>query len=175
MNAVDLLESQHRQAEKLLSRLETSFMKRHRDMLMEALADELSTHALIEEHKFYPAVRAASPSENPVLNSLEVHLNGIRRLLAEMVTVDAAATVSPAQLRCLKENVEHHVRKEELELFPRVKRRIDAKELRDLGAALEVKQHRIEGRVRTGSSRSLAMVSPTTGFGVETPESKTTS
>ena len=56
MNAVDLLASQHRQMEKILSRLETTTMRRHKEMLLAALADDLSTHVLIGEHQFYPAV-----------------------------------------------------------------------------------------------------------------------
>ena len=52
MNAVDLLESQHREVEKLLDRLQTNTTKRHREMLVVALADDWATHTLIEEHQF---------------------------------------------------------------------------------------------------------------------------
>ena len=62
MNAVDLLESRHREVEKLLSRLDTTTMKRHREMLMAAFADERMS-----------------------LKGLEEHLAGIKRLFADLV------------------------------------------------------------------------------------------
>ena len=62
MNAVDLLESKHREVEKVLSRLETTTMKRHREMLRAVLADEDMSSTMLEEH-----------------------LGGIKRLFADLV------------------------------------------------------------------------------------------
>jgi hemerythrin superfamily protein len=148
MNAVDLLASQHRQIERLLSRLETTTMKRHKEMLLAALAEDLSTHALIGEHQFYPAVRSALRSEDAVLKSLEDHLLTIKRLIVEVVTSAADDANLSGRLDSLKECVDHHVQMEETELFPRVKTLIDPAEMRILGASLEVEQSRLEGRRR---------------------------
>ena len=146
MNAVDLLASQHRQIEKLLARLETTTMKRHKEMLLAALADDLSTHVLIGEHQFYPAVRSALRSEDAVLQSLEDHLATIKRLIVEAVTSAADDANLIGRLGSLKECVDQHVRLEETELFPKVTARFDPVEMRVLGAALEVEQSRLEGR-----------------------------
>ena len=90
MNAVNLLGAQHREVEKLLSRLDTTTMKRHREMLMAALADDLGMHALIGEAQCCPAVRAAARSENMNLKALEEHLVGIKRLFADLVIGNGA-------------------------------------------------------------------------------------
>ncbi len=148
MNAVDLLESQHREIEKLLSRFETTTMKRHREMLMAALTADLETHALIEEHQFYPAVRAAARSETVTLRALEAHLVGIKQILTDLVGIDADDETFMVKVRALKERVAHHVRKEEAELFPKAKRLLGPEEMRILGASLEAEQYRIAGRRR---------------------------
>jgi hemerythrin superfamily protein len=54
MNAVDLLESQHREVEKLFSKIENAKSTATKGKLFEEIADKLAVHAAIEEHHFYP-------------------------------------------------------------------------------------------------------------------------
>ena len=144
MNAVELLESQHREVEKLFTKIEKAKDKRDKATLFAQIADDLAMHAAIEEQHFYPAVRAKR-TEDILLESLEEHL-GIKRVIADLLAIDAGDETFDAKIKVLKEQVEHHVEEEESDLFPKSKKVLDAQEMANLGAAMEQAQRRIEKR-----------------------------
>ena len=123
MNAIDLLKSQHREVAKLFSKLEKASKAADKTELFEEIADKLAVHAAIEEHHFYPAVKAKR-TEDILLESLEEHL-GIKRVIADLLEVSAEDETFDAKAKVLKEQVEHHVEVEESDLFPKVKRLFD--------------------------------------------------
>ena len=61
MSAIDLLESQHREVEKLFQKIEKASKGEDKMRLFEEIADKLAIHAAIEEHHFYPAVKENAP------------------------------------------------------------------------------------------------------------------
>lgn len=142
MNAIDLLESQHRAVETLFSKIESAKDPRKKTELFEQLADSLATHAAIEEHQFYPAVKAER-TEDILLESLEEHL-GIKRVLADLLKTDATDETFDAKIKVLKEEVEHHVEEEESDLFPKVKKLFDQETLEALGQEMSAEQSEIE-------------------------------
>ncbi|HXI57857.1 MAG TPA: hemerythrin domain-containing protein [Polyangia bacterium] len=142
MNAVELLESQHRQVEKLFAQIEKATKKADKQDLFAQLADALAMHATIEEHQFYPAVRAKK-TEDILLESLEEHV-GIKRVLADLLAIGADDETFDAKIKVLKEQVEHHVKEEETDLFPKSKKVLDAKEMAALATSLEEERIRIE-------------------------------
>jgi hemerythrin superfamily protein len=148
MNAIELLKSQHREVEALFSKLERATGKSRR-ATFEALADNLAAHATIEEHQFYPAVKA-NRTEDILLESLEEHL-GIKRVLADLLKTSSDDETFEAKVKVLKEQVEHHVEEEEEELFPKVKKLFGPLELEALGQEMLAEfTVLIEGRPREG-------------------------
>jgi len=123
IDAVSLLEEQHREMEKLFEELETVSGVRKRKQFLE-IADKLAIHATIEERDFYPAVRAKA-TEAILLESLEEHL-GIKRVLTDLLAVDVDDETFDAKVKVLKEQIEHHVEEEENDLFPKVRQLLDA-------------------------------------------------
>src|SRR3982751_5212110 len=73
MNAIELLESQHREVEDLFEEIEETDDLEAKADLFEQLADKLAIHATIEEHHFYPAVKEKR-TEDILLESLQEHL-----------------------------------------------------------------------------------------------------
>ena len=142
MNAIDLLLSQHREVEELFSDIESAKSSDEKDELFEEIADKLAIHAAIEEHHFYPAVRA-SRTEDIILESLEEHLS-IKRELADLLDMSAEDERFEAAVKVLKEQVEHHVKEEEGELFPKVKKLLDKDELEAIGQAMTAEQAELE-------------------------------
>jgi hemerythrin superfamily protein len=142
MNAIDLLESQHRDVEDLFSEIEEEKNADTKTELFEQLADSLAMHAAIEEHHFYPAVRAKR-TEDILLESLEEHL-GIKRILADLMKITASDETFDAKIKVLKEQVEHHVEEEEGELFPKVKKLLSADELDALAQEMTAEQTELE-------------------------------
>jgi hemerythrin superfamily protein len=140
MDAIEMLEEQHRDVEDLFEELEIAGAADKQD-LFDELADQLAVHALIEEMHFYPEVRARR-TEDILLESLEEHLI-IKRLLSELLRLDPRNEVFDAKLAVLKEQVEHHVTEEEDVLFPKVRKVLDRKELVALAEVMSVSQENL--------------------------------
>lgn len=116
MSASDLLESQHREVEKLFKQIEKTSSGEKKIGLFEEIADKLAIHAAIEEHHFYPAVKEKR-TEDILLESVEEHLT-IKRTLADLLKMDVGDEHFDAKITVLKEEVQHHVGEEEKNLFP---------------------------------------------------------
>lgn len=134
MNALELLEAQHAEVEDLIAKLEASEPRQKATLFIE-LADKLAAHAKIEETIFYPAVMARQ-TEEVLLESVEEHL-AIKRVLADLLELDVDDDQFDAKLSVMKEQIEHHAREEEEgELFPKVKKLLDADVLDALGGEM---------------------------------------
>ncbi|HVV48770.1 MAG TPA: hemerythrin domain-containing protein [Polyangia bacterium] len=141
MSAIDLLESQHREVEKLFSQIEKASDSEKKTQLFEQIADKLAIHAAIEEHHFYPGVKAKR-TEDILLESLEEHVT-IKRTLADLMKIDAEDETFDAKVKVLKEEVEHHVGEEESDLFPKVKKILSAAELDALEQEMVAEQEEL--------------------------------
>ena len=116
MNAIDMLEGQHREVEDLFGKLNKADRSVRKQKLFTQIADKLAVHAAIEEEAFYPAVKAQR-TEDILLESLEEHL-GIKRVLADLIDLDADDETFDAKTKVLQEQVEHHVGEEEDDSLP---------------------------------------------------------
>jgi len=142
MNAIELLESQHREVEQLFTRIEKAKSNDAKAKLFTDIADKLAVHATIEERHFYPAVKAKR-TEDIVLESLEEHV-GIKRVIADLLETDAGDHTFDAKLAVLKEQVSHHVEEEESELFPKVRKLFDVDRLEAVGQEMSAEQAELE-------------------------------
>ena len=134
MDAIELLESQHREVEELFEKIEKA-KGDEKEELFDQLADALAVHATIEEKEFYPATRSAR-TDDLLREAVEEHL-GVKRIIADLLECAASDPQFDAKIKVLKENVEHHVGEEENDLFPKVKKLLDKKTLHALGQVME--------------------------------------
>lgn len=120
-NAIDvlkLLETQHKEVDALFEAIEKG--EGNKRALFTELADKLAAHATVEEKIFYPAVMAKETNEL-LQESVEEHL-AMKRVLADLITMDLDNDEFKAKLSVLKEQVTHHAHKEEEnKLFPKVR------------------------------------------------------
>jgi hemerythrin superfamily protein len=135
MDAIELLKDQHRQVEKLFAQIEKSEDSEHTLALFEELADSLAAHSAIEEEIFYPAAYAKQTKEL-LQEAVEEHLS-VKRVLADLLELTPEDESFDAKIKVLKEQVEHHVKEEEGELFKKVKKELGKDELETLGAEME--------------------------------------
>jgi hemerythrin superfamily protein len=142
MNAIELLESQHREVEELFSKIEGARRSEKKAEFFDKLADNLAIHAAIEEHHFYPAVKERR-TEDILLESLEEHL-AIKRVLADLLDMDVEVEKFDAKVTVLKEEIEHHVKEEENELFPKVKKLFNEDELTAIAQAMTEEQEELQ-------------------------------
>lgn len=138
MNAIEMLKKQHRQVEKLFKELEGAKSAESRRKTFELIADALAVHATIEERHFYPAVKEEQ-TEDILLESVEEHLE-IKRVIADMLAMDAGDENFEAKAKVLQEDIEHHVEEEETVLFPTVEKLFDAETLVELAEAMQETQ-----------------------------------
>jgi hemerythrin superfamily protein len=141
MNAIKLLKQQHREVEALFKQLAKGKSAGPRRKAFEKIADALAVHATIEEKYFYPSVRQRA-TEGILLESLEEHL-AIKRVIADLLDLDASDATFDAKIKVLKDEVEHHVEEEEGGLFPKVAKLLDDDDLETIGEAMERKQEQL--------------------------------
>lgn len=138
MDAIKLLKQDHRTVERLFKDYEKAGERAHvtKRNLVDEFTKELSIHAEIEELHFYPAARqAVSKTTGMVLESLEEHL-GVKRLLADLEKMKPTDERFDAKVTVLIEQVRHHVKEEEEELFPQVAKGLGDERLEELGDKL---------------------------------------
>jgi hemerythrin superfamily protein len=135
IDALQLLTTQHDEVEDLISQIEESDDGEEKMDLFREMADKLAAHSAIEEKLFYPTVLTDDTQEQ-LLEATEEHL-AVKRVLADMLEMEATDDRFDAKLSVLKEEIRHHARdEEEKKLFPKVRRMFTKDELAGLGNEL---------------------------------------
>jgi hemerythrin superfamily protein len=142
-DAVSYLQSQHRAVEKLFTGITDAPAADKKAALFRKVADHLAIHAIVEERHFYPAVKE-SRTRDVLLESLE-ELLGIKRVLADMLDVSVTDPIFDAKLKTLKKQVSHHIREEEQNLFPQVRKIFSTADLFDIALNMRKERAALEG------------------------------
>ena len=107
----------------------------------EALATEnchaLTIHATIEEELFYPAAREAEVDAD-LLDEAEVEHASAKELIAQIEAMSPDDDLYDAKLTVLGEYIDHHVKEEEGELFPKCRK--SDMDLEGIGEALATRK-----------------------------------
>jgi hemerythrin superfamily protein len=128
---VTLLRKDHREAEALIKRLEESKKPGpRRQQTIDALAAALTLHMEIEEHLVYPVAREKLGQDE--VEEAEVE-HGLAREGLQKLKQLADAPGFGAAVDMVKAGVKHHVKDEETEMFPKLKKRLDRETLAELG------------------------------------------
>jgi hemerythrin-like domain-containing protein len=138
VDAIAYLKSDHREVERLFKAFEKAGDKAYRTKrkLVDDIIRELSKHTVVEEQFLYPSARRLVPeTTDQVLESIEEH-HVAKWLLSELLGMDPADERFVAKVTVLIENVRHHVKEEEHDLFPQLRQNLSKKELIELGDQL---------------------------------------
>jgi hemerythrin superfamily protein len=133
-DAIELLKEDHRKVEKLFTRFEKTDREDvgTRATIAEEACAELTVHATVEEELFYPAARAALGDDDgtELLDEALVEHDTAKQLIARVEELDPSDPMYAATFTVLAEYIKHHVREEEGELFPKVRKtKLDLEEL----------------------------------------------
>ena len=83
----------------------------------------LTVHAQIEEEIFYPAAREALGEEGEdLLDEAKVEHNSLKELIGHIEGSSPEDELFGAHVKVLGEYVKHHVKEEEGELFPKLRK-----------------------------------------------------
>jgi hemerythrin superfamily protein len=146
MNAIEMLKKQHREVEELFETLEGAGegAMKTKERVFEQLADALAVHAEIEEKIFYPESKdAAADTEELLREAVEEHLS-VKRVIADLMQTGPEDEQFDARCKVLKEQIEHHVKEEEEELFPKVKKACSKEQLEDMGERMKAMADELE-------------------------------
>ncbi len=160
IDAVELLITQHRALERLLQEVRDTADAEERRTLFAEAGDQLTVHIKSEEDIFYPAVNAAR-TEDDLLESLEEHLS-LKRLLADLIALDAEDKLFEPKFKVLKEQTEHHHKEEEEHLFPIVNKMIGAEQRQILGRDMLALQQQLrrDGEPREAVANETGAAAP---------------
>ena len=137
-DACDLLDADHRNVKKMFKDYEELIESRGRNSaqskmdLARQICMELTVHAQIEEEIFYPAVREAI-KDTDLLDEAEVEHQSAKELMAQIEAGAEADDMFDAKVKVLGEYVDHHIKEEKNELFPKARaaRKLDLMAMRD--------------------------------------------
>ena len=123
-NAITLLTDDHATVKKMFKQFEKS----HENMddaekaeLVGQICRELTVHAQVEEEIFYPAAREAI-EEQDLLDEAEVEHSSAKELIAQLQGMQPGDELYDAKVTVLGEYVDHHVKEEEKQMFPKVRK-----------------------------------------------------
>jgi hemerythrin superfamily protein len=142
-DAVKLLKADHKEVSELVDRYQNGRLSKDRKVAVaKQICLALTVHAQIEEEIFYPAAREAVRSGEELLDEAEVEHGSIKELVA------AIENASPddddlfdARVNVLGEYVKHHVKEEEGELFPKIRK--SDMDLAEIGEQLAVRKEEL--------------------------------
>jgi hemerythrin superfamily protein len=119
---------EHKMTLALFDKLRESGPAHHarRSMLLTQLKHALGKHAMEEENVIYAAMRAAGMREEA--DALNADHGYVKQYLYELTDLTRDHTAFQAKLAKFREDIEEHIRREEDELFPRLKQALGEKE-----------------------------------------------
>ena len=128
-DAIRLLRADHRKVQDLFDRFKKSRNQAKRGGLAAQICAELKVHAQIEEEIFYPAAREALADEDLIDEAAIEHASA-KELIAQIEQAHPGDELFDAKVTVLGEYIKHHVKEEQNEIFPRLKKtKIDLKEI----------------------------------------------
>jgi hemerythrin superfamily protein len=142
-HAIHLLMDDHRKIKALfeeydgLSDRSTASKKK----LATQICLELTKHATAEEEIFYPAVRRAGGDAKDLVDEAKVEHACVKDLITQILNMNPGDDLYDAKVKVLSEQVDHHVKEEEREMFPQARKaKLD---LLALGEAIAVRKEEI--------------------------------
>lgn len=142
MDATRLLETDHQKVKGLFELIQQTDDAEEKRTLFQEIKGELQLHSEIEEEVFYPAFERMPEFRERVQRFIEEHQD-ISDLLDDIDESEEIEEVAD-QIERLSEEFERHVKDEEEDFFPRIRKVCDQAQLDDLGMKLERAKSRRE-------------------------------
>ena len=133
-DAVALLKADHREVDELVQQFENARSDR-KEAIARRICTALTVHAQIEEELLYPAAREVLDEDDmDLVDEADVEHASIKQLVRDVESSSPGDALYDAKVKVIGEYVKHHVKEEERELFPKLRR--TELDLRELGARL---------------------------------------
>ena len=149
MDAIKMLVADHKDVDRMFKEAQNATRAGKREIFFKIKA-ALETHAWVEETLFYPTLQSDGDEKLVKLTSeaIQEHI-GMKCFLGELAAVSNDASKFEPLLTKLIEDVRHHVKEEEGQMFPAVQKRFAADDLDVLGAQMEIEKERFQASTET--------------------------
>jgi len=129
--ALSMLLDDHRKVKKIFSDFKTEKDASRKQSMVNEACHDLTVHTQIEEQQFYPFLRDQDEKTfGDLLDEALVEHNSAKILISELQKMAPDDELYDAKFTVLGEYVNHHVKEEENEIFPKVvSKKIDLREL----------------------------------------------
>lgn len=121
-DAIVILKSDHAKVKGLFEQFENTAKMREKKKIAAEAIMELKLHAEIEEKIFYPVVRKKLDEEN-IMNEADEEHHVAKLLIGELDQMDGSEDHWAAKFIVLAENIRHHIKEEEGEMFPKARKK----------------------------------------------------
>ena len=142
--AVELLKEQHDKVKKAFKEFEKLDREdsEKQQQLVQSVCEDLKLHTTLEEELFYPAAREAIDDED-LMNEAQVEHETAKMLIEQLENMGPDDPNFRATFSVLGEYVLHHVKEEEGEMFPEVKK--TDLDLEELGGRMRARMEDLMG------------------------------
>lgn len=125
-DAIELLTADHKEVKTLFKQYDKLVESDGGDDEKQALAEQiclmLTVHATIEEELFYPAARDALADDEDLVDEADIEHASAKELIAQIEGSSPQDDHFDARVKVLGEYIDHHVKEEEGEMFPKAKK-----------------------------------------------------
>jgi hemerythrin superfamily protein len=125
VDAINLLMADHKAVKMLFKEFEKlakdDDTEEQKEAVVQKICDALTVHVQVEEEIFYPAVRAAI-EDDALLDEAEVEHATAKDLIAQLQEMVPGDNLYDAKVKVLSEYIDHHVKEEEDEMFPKTRK-----------------------------------------------------
>lgn len=135
-DACDFLDADHKAVKKLFSEYgelaeARGGSREKKRVLAEKICQELLVHTQLEDEIFYPAVRKAI-KEDLMMDEAGVEHSSAEDMIAQIQEMSPGDTLYDAKIIVLGEYIDHHVKEERNEMFPKARAsRLDLVKMRE--------------------------------------------
>lgn len=150
MDVLDLIEADHRQVETLFSEIESTDETQKLYECFNQLYNALNVQVEVKEQTFYPAIRHCQNTDELVDAAQQEH-EAAKQMLEELASLSPTSAEFKQKIGELKRAVQHHLQKEENEVFSQVRECMSQEEREQLGSEFEVVKSKLQSEMSFAS------------------------
>jgi hemerythrin superfamily protein len=144
-DALQLLMADHREVKAMFQQYQkladADAKDDERMLLANQICVALSVHTQVEEEILYPAARNVLTKDEDIVDEAYVEHAGAKSLIAQIRDMGGDEPLYDAKVKVLGEYIDHHVKEEEHEFFPKLRK--TSLDLQALGAQITARKAKL--------------------------------
>jgi len=144
-DAIKLLMSDHKEVKTLFEQydklVESEAAADEKQAVAEEICLALTVHATVEEELFYPAAREVLGEDVDLVDEADIEHASAKELIAQIEASTPDEDHYDAKVKVLGEYIVHHVKEEEGEMFPKIKK--TSLDIQALGADMSARKEQL--------------------------------